>query len=243
VNKLSEQLKDAYLLDKPEEVKRIQKEIELKKIARQEPITPTKINTLLNDESASAIKIYDFLNRSFSEDWWEWEIETLERLLWIKYGTALEDINRDKIFAIRHLCRSDGAFSDWYEFNQLALSFSGSIADFEFLRSPSPGMVVNTVKTMNYIRPDRESDFSIDVVKYMCIVLLNEGVYTPPPSLIYIIKNKMKEMVSSQTSENWLSILKRYNQFVNKKNIDIKEDVIDIQAKRVLKAEGSALVY
>lgn len=241
MNKLSEQLRDAYLLDKPEEVRRIQKEIELKKIARQDPITPTKINTLLNDESASAIKIYDFLNRSFGDDWWEWEIDTLEQLLWIKYGTALEDTNRDKVLAIRHVCLSDGAFSDWYEFNQTALSFSGSIADFEYLRNPSPGMIINAVKTLNHIRPDRESFFSSDVIKYICIALINEGVYTPPPSLIRIIKDTMKKMVSN--SENWLSVFKRYNQFTNKRYSGLKEDVVDIQAKRMLRAENSALIY
>lgn len=241
MNKLSEQLRDAYLLDKPEEVEHIQKEIELRKIARRDMVTPTKINTLLNDEKASAIKVYNFLNRSFDEDWWEWEIETLEHLLWVKYGTALEDVNRDRILAIRHVCRSDGAFSDWYEFNQVALSFAGSIADFEYLRSPSPGMIVNAVATLNHIRPDRELFFSNDVIKYMCVVFINEGIYTPPPSLIRIVKDTMKKMVSS--SENWLSIFKKYSQFVNKNYTDVKESVVDIQAKRIFKAESSALIY
>lgn len=241
MNKLSEQLRDAILLDKPEEVERIKNEIELRKMARRDLVTPTKINTLLNDESASAIKIYDFLNRSFGADWWEWEIETIEQLLWVKYGTVLEDTNRDKVLAIRHTCLSDGAFADWYEFNQAALAFSGSIADFEFLKSPSPGMIVNAVKALNHIRPDCESFFSNEVIKYMCVVLINEGVYTPPPSLIRIIKDTMKKMVSS--SENWLSVFKRYNQFSNKRYSDVKEDVVDIQAKRIFKAEKSALVY
>jgi len=241
LNKLSEQLRDAILLDKPEEVVRIQEEIELQKVARQATVTPTKMNTVLNDESASAIKVYDFLNRAFGQDWWEWEVETIERLLLIKYSTALEDVNRDRILAIRHVCRSDGAFSDWYEFNQVALSFSGGIADFEYLRNPSPGMVISAVATLNHIRPDRESFFSNDVVKYMCIVFINEGIYTPPPSLIRIVKDTMRKMVSS--SENWLSVFKKYSQLVNKNYTDIKENVVDIQAKRIFKAEKSALVY
>lgn len=241
MEKLSQQLYEAYLFNKPNEVERIKNEIEQTKIARNEPVTPTKINTLLNDEKSSVIKIYDFLNRAFGQDWWEYEIETIERLLWIKYGTALEDINRDKILAIRHVCRSDGAFSDWYEFNQIALSFSGSIADFEYLRSPSPGMIINAVKALNYIRPDRESFFSNDVIKYICIILINEGIYTPPPSLIKIIKDKMKEMVSN--SENWIEIYRRYNKFNNGKYQSVTESFVDIQTKRILKTEKAALVY
>jgi len=241
MKKLSEQLHDAYLLDNYEEVERIKGELEMRKVARSDAVTPTKINTVLNDEKSSAIKVYDFLNRAFGPDWWEWEWETIERLLWVKYGTALEEVNRDKVFAIRHVCRSDGAFSDWYEFNQVALSFSGSIADFEFLKQPSPGMVVNAVKTLNHIRPDRESFFSNDVIKYMCIVFINDGIYVPPPSLISIIKDTMKNMVSN--SESWLDVYKRYNQFSNKNYSDIKENPVDIQAKRIFKTENSALIY
>lgn len=243
MDKLSEQLRDAIILDKPEEeVVRIKGEIERDKIARN-GITPTKINTVLNDEKASAIKVYDFLNKAFGLDWWEWEWETIERLLWIKYGVALEDINRDKIFSIRHLCRSDGAFSDWYEFNQIALSFSGAIADFEYLRNPSPGMTVNAVHAMNHIRPDRKGVYSNDVIKYICIILINDGIYTPPPSLLFLIKEEMKKMVSVSTFNHWLSIFKRYNKFKNDNYKTIDESLVDIQAKRLIKTELAASSY
>lgn len=244
MDKLSEQLRDSIIMDNPQRTEEIKREIaskqEIQKVAQTNTI---KINTILNDEKVSAIKIYDFLNKTLGENWWEWEFETIERLLWLKHSTALEDINRDKLFAIRHVCRSDGAFSDWFEFNQIALSFAGCIADFEYLRSISPGMVINAVQSLNHIRPDRKSNFSNDVIKYMCICLINEGVYTPPPSLVFIVKDAMKEMVALSTSEKWLSILKRYNKFKNKIYSGVDESLTDIQAKRLLKAETAASAY
>lgn len=242
--KLSEELRDAIILGDTEGAERIKEEIasrhNLQKTAQNNTV---KINTILNNEKASAIRIYDFLNKAFGEDWWEWEIETIERMLLMHYGTALEDTNRDKVLAIRHVCRSDGCFADWFEFNQIALAFSGSIADFQYLRVPSPGMVISAVKAMNYIRPERDFVFSNDVIKYICVILINDGVYVPPPSLVSIIGDKMKKMVSAGMVDSWMPALRRYNKLLNNQVEEIEDDPIDIQAKRLLKAEAASLAY
>lgn len=201
-----------------------------------------KITTVLNDDDADASTIYEFLNVGLGKDWWEWEIETIDRMILIKYGVALEEVNHDKVLAIRHVCRSDGAFSDWYEFNQAALAFCGCIADFECLRNASPGMAIATVKTLNLIRPDREGFFGEDVLKYICVICINEGLYAPPPSVEAMISKYMADMVSPEQVQKWPAIKAKYAEIV-KGNKDVKEDEIDIQARRMLKAEGSALTY
>ena len=200
-----------------------------------------KINTVLNDEKSSAKSIYDFMSSSLGVDWWELEFETIEQLLWLNYGVALEEINRDKLWAIRHVCRSDRAFHDWFEFNQVALSFSGAIADFDQVRSPSPGMTINAVKTLNHIRPDRELFFSNDVLKYICIIFKEDGLYVPPPSISNLIKETMSKMISPSTKARWNKVRERYSDIINKKNKDMKESFIDIQAKRLVKAEAAAV--
>jgi len=228
-----------------EEIKRIKAEIS-SRFEQAQPKRKTniiKINTVLNDDKSSSDVIYDFLNKAFGPDWWEWEFETLEKMLWIKYGVVLEDINRDKIWCIRNTCRSDSAFADWFDFNQAALSFSGCIADFDYLRLPSPGMTINAIKTLNYIRPDRKSFFSNDVIKYICLILKNNGIYTPPPSITNIIQSKMEEIISKEMKSKWLDIFKRYKQIIINKAKNLEENEIDIQAKRLLKAETSALNY
>lgn len=228
-----------------EQIKKIKSEIDFN-FEQSKPKKTTRtiqINTVLNNDESSASSVYDFLNKAFGPDWWEWEFETLERMLWLKYSVALEDINRDKVWAVRHVCRSDGAFSDWFEFNQAALSFSGCIADFDHFRSPSPGMAISTVKTLNHIRPDRKSFFSNDVLQYICIILKNDGVYTPPLSIINLIQTKMEKMTSPQLKDKWISIFRRYRQITDNNAKNIEENVVDVQAKRLIKAEASALEY
>ena len=200
-------------------------------------------NTILNNDRSSARKVYEFLNRELGRDWWEWEIETIDRVLWIKFASVIDSANRDKVHSIRHLCRSDQPFYDWFEFNQIALSFSGCIADFDLIRKPSSGMVINAVRTMNIIRPDRNSDFGKDVVSYICILLKDEGIYIPPPSLVGIIGEKFETMVSPEMRQEWASILSRYIQLANGENTVINENVVDIQARRIHSAEAAAASY
>jgi len=244
-SELSQRLMNAYMAGTPEDISEVKAEIaEFQKsrlTAKKENVI--RINTVLNDDHASAIRVYDFLNQALGVDWWEWEPETIEQTLFIRYGVALEDVNRDKVMAIKHLCGNDRAFSDWFEFNQLALAFSGVIADFEMLRKPTPGMIISTVKVMNYIRPDRESFFGEDVLKYMVISLIDDGIYIPPPSILLLTKKNMSELVSSDTKKEWINILKRYNQIVTGEDLEIKEDLVDIQAKRLVNAESAALTY
>lgn len=242
---LSQYLYEATLQGNVFEVNRINDEIE----KRSEALNPrvkenvVNFNTVINDDRSSARSIYNFLNKEFGNDWWEWEFETLERMLWLKFNVALEDINRDKIFAIRHLCLSDQAFWDWHEFNQIALAFSGSMADFEMIRKPSPGMVINAVKTMNHIRPERKSTFGNDTVKYICILLKEDGIYCSPVSIKPIIDESFTEMISDETRLLWKDIYKKYESIVKgDKNID-EDSVVDIQARRLVNAEASALSY
>jgi len=229
----------------PEEVDKIKSEIDFryKQSLPKRSTNIIKLNTVLNNDGTPASVVYDFLNEAFGPDWWEWEFDTLERMLWIRYGVALENINRDKVWSIRHTCRSDGAFSDWFEFNQAAVSFSGCIADFEYLRSPSPGMVISTVKTLNHIRPDRRSFFSNDVLKYICIIFKDNGLYVPPPSINYLIQSKMEEITSPEVKSKWMDIFNRYKEILEDQSKALGEDMVDIQVRRLLKAEMSAIKY
>jgi hypothetical protein len=159
--KLSDKISDAYMIGDKNEIDSLLKEAQERTINAQKNtrITPININNLLNDENSSAIEVYDFMNKSLGEDWWEWEFETIEKMLWVKFGVALEEVNRDKLWAIKHLCNSNRPFLDWHEFNNISLSFSGSIADFEYLKRPTPGMIINAIKAMQYIRSEELFSF------------------------------------------------------------------------------------
>lgn len=196
-------------------------------------------NTPLSWENAPAIQLYDYMNSAFGDDWWEWEIDTIFAMVSAKCKCTPTPQTRDKILAIRHLCGSSAAFFDWYEFNQLALSFCGAIANFEHLRFPSPGAVVAAMMIINYIRPDVEEGFSDEVKKFVSIILINNGIYTPPPSIVqYVGRVMLKEFVSKDMAGKWADIYKLYE----REDFE-EEDEAHIQALRIYKVEKAAHSY
>lgn len=241
MNKLSERLKDAYMVGNKELIDELLKEAQARTGAKKTRITPIKINTVLNDEYASPVKVYNFLNQVFGEDWWEWEFPTIEKMLWVRFGVVLEDINRDKIWAIKHLCDSQRPFLDWHEFNAIALSFGSAINDFLYLKRPTPGMVINAVKSMKHIRPDEP--FSVEVKAYICFLLIDDGIYVPPPSIADLIKNEYKLHISAESAQMWADTIKRFRAIIGGKNDNEEETPENIQAKRLVRAEMAAQKY
>lgn len=202
-------------------------------------ITPAAINTVLGDDRTPALIIYNFLNEKYGADtWWEWEIETIEQDLWKEYGLVLNDVMADKIQAIKYLLNSQRPFLDYYYFNNLACAFCGSIADFTTIKSPSPGMAIATMRTMQQIRPAEL--FSRDVKKYVSLLMINEGVYVPPPSIAEIIREEFEVLVSEETRKMWPDILKKASEMLNEKEYGDDETTVGIQARRLLVAEHSS---
>ena len=247
-NELSQKMMDAYMIGDIEEANRIQAQIlkeHEERVANSFPKkskkvnSVIKVNTVLNDDKAPATAVYDFLNKELGKDWWELEIETIHHLLWTKFGIVLSDVNNDKVLAIRHLCNTNMPFYDWYEFNQIALAFGGAIADFTHLRTPSPGMCVNAVKAMMYIRPDQGKEFDPEVQKYIAVVLYENGVYTPPPTISWLIADEMKEIVSEDTRKKWSKINKEFKRLLQGGTPG--ENEVGIQAKRLVLAEAAGI--
>ena len=241
--KLSERLQDAYMIGDKDLIEKLKLEAQTKAetLQRKASVSPLIVHTILNNDNSSAIKIYEFLNTTLDDDWYELEFETIERLLWVKYGAALDEVISDKIQAIKHLCNSQRPFLDWFLFNQTAVAFSGAIADFDILRTPTPGMIINAVDAMRYIRPEEE--FSREVKKYISIILIQEGISVPPPSLVDLIGEEFEVLVKNADRQEWQAVYNRYKEIIESKKFDIAETALDIQARRLLIAEEAASEY
>jgi hypothetical protein len=241
--KLSDRLQDAYMLGNQELIGQLKQEVQDKAAGLQKKIavTPLMVNTVFNNDNSSAIKIYEFLNSTFGEDWWELEFETIERLLWIKYGVALDDANRDKIFGLKHLCNSNRPWLDFYEFDIVALSTNGFIADFEILRMPTRATILSTIKTMNYLRP--EEPFSREIKKFISIVFIMDGCIIPPLEILDLVGDEFETLISKENRLLWPDIYKRYEEVIKSKNFNLSEELIDIQVLRLMNSEKASLEY
>lgn len=237
---LSQRLMDAYMIDDMDAVKEIQSEIAS---VHKTIITraPHVYETPLSNQDSSAIELYEFMNKIYGSEWWEWEHETIDKMVFFDYHTVMSERNSDMLYAVKFLCNSDEPFSDWYYFNQLSLAFCGAIADFETMRPVSPGMVIACVKIMNYIRPDREKKFSDSVISYISTVLIDAGIYYPPMSIGWLVSKRMRELVSDESVSMWPKIKSEYAKVVSDTEYLVTEEAESIQARRLVVAEAAAV--
>ena len=240
MNKTAREYYDAVMSGNSEDAERLKSELngQVKLAQRSNSVSPTAVNTLLGDDKTPALYVYNFLNDKYKDHWWEWEIETIEQDLWKDYGLVFTDSMADKVQAVKLLVNSQRPFLDWWYFNQLSNAFCGTIADFTSIKSPSPGMAIATMKTMHAIRP--EENFSRDVKKYVCLLLIHEGIYTPPPSVSDILMEEFEDLVSKETRDGWQVTLQKASDMINDKEYGESDDPINIQARRLLVAEHAA---
>lgn len=242
--RLSEQLQNAYMLGNKDEIDRLNKEINDKAVSLQKKVTvsPLAFHTVLNDDNSSPIKVYEFLNQSsLGNDWWELEFETIERLLFVNYGVALDDNNRDKIWALKIICMNDRVSKDWFLLNQISVALHGVIADFEILRVCTPAMMISTILTIQKIRPDCE--WSRECKKFASIIFVCEGWIAPPPSLHSLLNEEFAELINKDSLVCWPDVYHRYEEMVAKKQVEFGEEMIDIAAKRMYCAELASREY
>lgn len=197
------------------------------------------VSTILSNDDTPALQLYDFLEQRYP-DWWQWDIETVEDVVVRDYARPFDDVVADKIQALKLLCNNQRVFSDWFLFNQFAVAVSGYIADFVDMKYPSPGMVVAAMQIMRKIRPEEE--FGRDVKKMAAIVLKQDGIYTPPPTIFDIVKDEME--VSDEMKALWPRVVSKVLEMVKTRNYgDDSDDVVDIQARRLVNLEKAAATY
>ena len=242
-NKLSMDLMDAYMVGDKKLIAdlKAKADVKLEHARIDTKVTPMLVSNSLSNQDAKSMDIYNLMNKSFGSDWWEWEIETIDKMLWVRFGMVLEDANRDKVLAIRHLSNSNLAFSDWYEFNQIAVAFGGGALAFDVIVSPTPGVIMSSVELMKAVRPGEE--VNSEVKKYISILLIAEGIYVDPPTLSWLIKDEMASMVSNQSKEMRNRVYVRYRDMLTNRSYRPVEEAEDIQARRLMRIEKASITY
>jgi hypothetical protein len=239
IRQLSKELYIAKIAGTTEIVDDIQAQIDslvAQSVPTERP-NPVAANAILNDDDASPIAVFEFLNQSLGKEWPTWEFETIEKMLWVDYSFAFEEENRDKVQALKVIAQSDAPFDEWYAFNQVATSLTGHTADFFVLKHPSPGMCLVALTTMKHIRPEEEVGF--DVGKFICVVLNDAGIYTPPPSHFETLRDDMERMVTKEIRDSWPEVMQIYADYLSDKISEFPETIAGIQAMRLMNTESA----
>jgi hypothetical protein len=242
IPKKTELYRTAILSGNKKEAQRLLEEINAEIAARytrpkKQSISNIVLETALSNAEVSALTIYEFLNNTYKDEWWDWEIETLESEVKKRFGITITDENIDKIQALKTVISNSEVFKDWFYFNQVAVGISGAVADFNNLKYPSPGMVIAAARAMKAIRPGEE--FGSEVKSFIAVVLKDHGIYMPAPTIFDLLIDVME--VSAEMKSQWPDIIERMKMMLVEDNDE--DDMVSVQARRIINAEKAAEKY
>lgn len=243
--KLSDQLFDAVLTGDKLAQDRIRAEIAALSKSRshtydQQGFSP-EYATVLESADAGPMQVAKWMSQTYGKDWNTWENETIRQRLFSDFNLAPGDIVMDRLFAIKVAMNSTQPLEDWYAFNQVAVALCGGGADFLVLAAPTPAMVVFCLEFCRGYHP--EAEVEEEVLKYICSLLVSNGIYVPPPSLYDDLNVVMKWMTSVEMQSHWHDIYLKYNDIAANPDADHGDDLVSVQAHRIHDAETAALHY
>jgi len=227
---LSEELMLAVLNDDKKEAARIKSLVEARH-ASEIKKKPVVISNPFPTEVMPARLVIGVMENLFGEDWFDLDQDTIWELFARRGITPPTSNVKDCILAAKACHHSISPWQDWFDFSNVCLAFCGAMAELEILRTPTIAMIISGINTMLLIRPDEL--ISKDVENFIEAKLLEEGIYTPPPSLLGVVD------LDTVVRHNWMDIYKAYNKIAAGALLH-NDDVVSIQANRLYRIEHAA---
>lgn len=140
---------------------------------------PTSVRSVFSNTDTHPLLLDLALIRTFKSKYISWEPETIWAEIAKTFGTAISEVNKAKVHAIRTCHMVDRPYEAWEVFEKTAIAFNNGIPLFDVMQQPSPQACAFTVDALRQIRTKQLSD---EVEKYIAAVMLDNGiVYAPEP--------------------------------------------------------------
>lgn len=129
---------------------------------------------------ASVLDLYGILNERFSEEWRDWEPETLWKEM-SEIGVEVTDEIKNVVGALQVAVNTFFPFEAWHIFENTAHAFAGNDVNFSVVQPLELTEVAATIKILHEIRP--KTEFDDEILGYIAAVAKNSGVVYLPPDL------------------------------------------------------------
>lgn len=159
--------------------------------------------------------------------------------------TAVPELVRQKIYAIRVIATSNGAQSEWNIFEKIGAAFNDRLALFGEVQQMSATECARTIACIENIRPE---EYSEEVKIYIAACAHEDGLYTVESTKwLKFCESYLQQMNSESSGEPVNTTLKQkilqaYEGLRARKEhlAAVEEDVASIQAVKLLAIDASA---
>jgi hypothetical protein len=129
----------------------------------------------------SVLSTYNYLNNVYNNSWWDWEPETIWKVLKEDEGIDATSEVKNLVMALQTILKSNAAHEGWHVFENVCQAFNGNTVDFSTVQPAELDEIALTLAVLEDIRPKQEFDEEIWI--YIAACARNAGVVYLPPDL------------------------------------------------------------
>lgn len=155
--------------------KTISKGIENPKKTLGKAVIKTLLNVALYDtttkqSSLNVLSLYKFLNEHYERRWWDWEPETIWKMVEKDHfdESAVPLEVKGCIMALQVSLNSFAPFEHWHIFEKIGHAFNLNNVDFSILQPLEPDEIALTMGILSRIRPETLYDSEVYVYIATC---------------------------------------------------------------------------
>lgn len=129
-----------------------------------------------------SIKIFGFLNDHYGKVWWDWEPETMWKMLRDDiFSDGTPAGIRDTLMALQVLVKTNAPFEEWHVFEKVGHAFNSSAVNFSILQPLEPQEAAYAMAVISRIRPQQE--YEMEVLGYIASCAREAGMVFLPEKM------------------------------------------------------------
>lgn len=138
----------------------------------------------LGNENSLGTTLLVLCMDAFGLEFFDWEPDTLDAEITMRFGVSMPGVNRDKLWALVTALTTNLFYVSLESFIPICNSLNGSEADFDNYDPVTGEEAAWGIVEVTLVDPPDEGDpaerFSHEIKRYVALTLETEGVTTPP---------------------------------------------------------------
>lgn len=192
------------------------------------------IFSALTDEDLNPISLMLILDSRWEDEWYDWEIETINQTAKMESGVEIARVNQDKIMALKILNNTFLFFEDPRVFEKVCMSFSGRQVDWGHVQEPKTHEIAACIGLIE--RYIKEKPFSDEIAAYVAASAVRDG-FVMLPSVLSFAEFPFSKQLAANIGDDIIGKQERLMNALDSEDSGMLEPEDAVQYMRIIKCQ------
>jgi hypothetical protein len=174
------------------------------------------------------------LDSRWDDEWYDWEIETINQTAKMESDIEISRVNQDKIMALKILKNTDLFFEEHRVFEKVCMSFSGRQVDWGHVQEPKTHEIAACIGLVE--RYIKESAFSDEVAAYVAASAVRDG-FVMLPSVLSFAEFPFSKQLAANIGDDIIGKQQRLMNALDSEDSGMLEPEDAVQYMRIIKCQ------